>query len=144
MTWDLDRWVITTTEKLPWAPARREPSFRGVIVLYASDGSVTYIPGGVLATSANIGDYERDSLRGRARSRLERGFSYYSPLVGPRRVFVSLLEQCLGTTWESSKPGCQSQFGSDRDTQLWDGRSQLACLPISIFLLFNSRTQLGL
>ncbi len=62
MTWLLDRWVLTATGKLALGASQEKVIIRGATALSSSDGSVTYIPGGVLATSANIGDYERTSF----------------------------------------------------------------------------------
>jgi hypothetical protein len=62
MTWIVDRWVISATGKLALGASQERAIVRGATALSSSDGSVTYIPGGVLATSANIGDYERTAF----------------------------------------------------------------------------------
>jgi hypothetical protein len=62
MTWNFDRWVITAIGKLALGSTQEKAFVRGATALYSPDGSITYIPGGVLATSANIGDYARNAF----------------------------------------------------------------------------------
>ncbi len=62
MTWNFDRWVISATSKLALGSSQEKAFIRGATILNSSDGSVTFIPGGVLATSANIGDYQRSAF----------------------------------------------------------------------------------
>jgi hypothetical protein len=97
MTWMFDRWVISATGKVALGSSQEKAIIRGATALSSSDGSVTYIPGGLLATSANIGDYERNAfavvpevglnfgfhITPRLMARVGYSFIYWSNVVRP-------------------------------------------------------------
>ena len=62
MTWTSGRWVIGATGKVALGDSHETTIIRGSSALFSPNGSVTYIPGGVLATSANIGNYSRQAF----------------------------------------------------------------------------------
>jgi hypothetical protein len=59
-TWYTGRWVLSATGKVALGSNHETTFIRGGTALASPDGSVTFIPGGVLATSANIGNYSRN------------------------------------------------------------------------------------
>ena len=60
MTWMSGRWVLGAIGKVALGSSHEATYIRGSTALFSPDGSVTFIPGGVLATSANIGNYQRN------------------------------------------------------------------------------------
>jgi hypothetical protein len=54
--------VIGATAKLALGATQETAIIRGSTALFTPDGAVTWIPGGVLATSANIGTYHRNAF----------------------------------------------------------------------------------
>jgi hypothetical protein len=62
LTWFFDRWMIGATGKVALGASQETTVIRGSTSLFTPDGAVTYIPGGILATSANIGNYHRSSF----------------------------------------------------------------------------------
>jgi hypothetical protein len=60
MSWSSGRWLLGATGKVALGTSHETTFIRGSTALFSPDGSVTYIPGGVLATSANIGNYSRN------------------------------------------------------------------------------------
>jgi hypothetical protein len=60
VTWINGRWVLGASGKVAFGSTHEATYIRGYTALYNPDGSTTSIPGGVLATSANIGNYSRN------------------------------------------------------------------------------------
>lgn len=62
LTWYSGRWSVGAVGKVALGSSHETTMIRGSTALYSSDGSVTFIPGGVLATTANIGNYSRNAF----------------------------------------------------------------------------------
>jgi hypothetical protein len=62
VTWMLDRWVIAGTAKVALGTSHETATIHGSTAVFTPDGAVTWIPGGILATSANIGNYSRNAF----------------------------------------------------------------------------------
>jgi hypothetical protein len=81
MTWYSGRWSVGAVGKVALGSSHEATIIRGNTALLAPDGSVTFIPGGVLATSANIGNYSRNAFAVVPEAGLNLGFH-----VSPRTV----------------------------------------------------------
>jgi hypothetical protein len=62
LTWMFDRWVIGATAKVAMGDSQETAVIRGSTAMFAPNGAVTWIPGGILATTANIGNYHRNAF----------------------------------------------------------------------------------
>jgi hypothetical protein len=74
MSWLTGRWVLGASGKVALGSSREATYIRGGTALYNPDGSVTFIPGGVLATAANMGDYDRNVFAAVPEAGLNAGF----------------------------------------------------------------------
>ncbi|HUY33229.1 MAG TPA: BBP7 family outer membrane beta-barrel protein [Pirellulales bacterium] len=81
LTWSSGRWVINAAAKMSLGTNQERTIVQGATTLYNSFGTAAVLPGGVLATTANIGNYYRSPFAVAPEANFTLGF-----MVTPRMM----------------------------------------------------------